>query len=188
MKKFLTLKNILLCSAAIFALVAFILSLTANVKYVTDDGYGEQFFNFIWGPKKLAEFGGGAFVEAPVPAEYLPMPVAALPLVGALLVILGAVAAVVVGLLVKKPFAKWIVLACGAVVILGGVFYFFFRHGAVAQIAKAMEMTEAKAQEQLALIGLKIKSAGAVVGGIFGILAGGSLVGAALVPEKQLLK
>ena len=185
MKKFLTLKNILLCSAALLALVAFILSFTANVKFVTSEGYGEQFYNFIWGPRKLAEFGGGEFAEAPIPAEFLPMPVAALPLVGALLVFLGAVGALVVALLVKKPFAKWIVLGCGALVVLGGVFFFFFKNGAIKQLAKLMELTEEEAKQAIANVGLKIKSAGAVVAGILGIIAGGACVASALLPEKK---
>ena len=185
MKKFLTLKNILLCSAALLALVAFILSFTAGVKYVDANGNGEKFFNFIWGPKRLAEFGGGAYIEANIPAQYLPMPVATLPLVGALLVFVGAAAAVVLNFLLKKPFTKWIVLGCGAVVILGGVFFFLIRDGAVKQIAKVMEVTEVQAQEFLAHYGLKIKSAGAVVGGILGILAGAACVASTFVPEKK---
>lgn len=188
MKKFLTLKNILLCSACIFALVAFILSFTANVKFVDAKGYGEMFFNFIWGPRKLAEFGNGYAGTAPIPAELLPMPVATLPLVGSLLVIIGAAGAVVVGLLVKKPFAKWVVLGCAATVLAGGVFFFLFKDGALAQLGKAMGVDKEGAQAIIDNFKLKIKSAGAVVGGIMGLLAGCSLCGAALVPEKQLIK
>ena len=188
MKKFLTLKNILLCSACIFALVAFILSFTADVKFVDAEGYGEMFFNFIWGPKKLAEFGNGQTQTAPIPAELLPMPVATLPLVGSLLVFIGAVAAVVVGLLVKKPWAKWVVLGCAVVVLVGGVFFFFIKDGALAQLAKAMRVDKEGAQAIIDYYKLKIKSAGAVVGGIMGILSACSLCGAAFVPEKQLLK
>ena len=69
--------------------------------------------------------------------------------------------------------------------ILGGVFFFLIRGGAVKQIAKVMEVTEVQAQEMLAHYGLKIKSAGAVVGGILGILAGAACVASSFVPEKK---
>ena len=185
MKKFLTLKNILLCSAALLALAAFILSFLVDVNFVTQGGDGARFFKFIWGPKRLAEFGEGEFHEADIPAALLPMPTATLPLVGALLVLIGTVAAVVVGLLVKKPFAKWIVLGCGALAVLGGVFFFFFKAGALAQFGKMMDITAEQAKQFLEAAGAKIKSAGAVVAGILGILAGGACAASALLPEKK---
>ena len=181
MKKFLTLKNILLCGACVFALVAFILSFTSGVLLKDGNGISAMFYNFIWGPKRFSEMGH----EAPIPAELLPMPVATLPLVGALLVIVGAVAAVVIGLLVKKPFAKWIVLACGALVLLGGVFFFLFKSGVTAQFAKIMGMTIEEAKQFIETDGIKFSSTGAVIGGILGILAGGLCVTSALLPEKK---
>ena len=181
MKKFLTLKNILLCGAAVFAIVAFILSFTAGVHFKDDEGNGAMFYNFIWGPKRFAEMG----YEAAIPSALLPMPVPTISIVGALLVIVGAAAAVVIGLLINKPIAKWVVLGCGAVAVVGGVFFFLFRSGAVAQFAKMIGVTIAQAEATIEAHSIKVTSAGAVVGGILGILAGGSCIASALLPEKK---
>ena len=181
MKKFLTLKNILLCGAAVFAIVAFVLSFTAGVHFKDDHGNDAMFFNFIWGPKR---FGEGGHTDV-IPSSLLPMPVATLPLVGALLVIVGAVAAVVIGLFLDKPIAKWVVLGCGALAIVGGVFFFLFRSAAIAQLAKIMGATIEQAESVVETQGIKVISAGAIVGGILGILAGGSCVASALLSEKK---
>ena len=181
MKKFLTLKNVLLCGAAVLALVAFILSFTAGVNFVDSDGNTAKFFNFIWGPKRFMEAG----YEADIPAALLPMPKATLPIVGSLLALVGVAAAVVVGLLVKKPFTKWLVVVCGALSVVGGVFFFLFNGTAVAQFAKMMGMTIEQAKQVIAAMGIKITSAGAVVAGILAILAGGLCATSALLPEKK---
>ena len=181
MKKFLTLKNLLLCGAAVLVIVAFVLSFTAGVHFKDSDGNHAQLFNFIWGPKRLAEAGH----EADIPAALLPMPKAVLPLVGSLLALVGVVAAVVIALLVKKPFAKWAVLACGVLAVVGGVFFFLFRGGAVEQFAKVMGMTVEQAEQMLEAMKIKVSSAGAVVAGILSILAGGLCATSALLPEKK---
>lgn len=181
MKKFLTLKNVLLCCAAVLALVAFILSFTASVNLKDGNGVDAALYNFIWGPKRFSEQGS----TTDIPSSMLPMPVAALPLVGALLVVVGVCAAVVSAFLVKKSFAKWIVVGCGALAVIGGVFFFFFRSGGVAQFAKLMGMSIEQAESAISAAGIKFSSAGAVVAGVLGILAGGSCIASQFLPEKK---
>ena len=181
MKKFLTLKNILLCGAAVFAIVAFVLSFTAGIHFKDNHGVEAMFYNFIWGPKRFSEMG----YSGDIPSSLLPMPKAVLPIVGALLVIVGTVAAVLIGLFLNKPIAKWVVLGCGAIAIIGGVFFFLFRSTAIAQFAKMIGATIEQAESVIETQGIKVISAGAVVGGILGILAGGSCVVSALLPEKK---
>ena len=181
MKKFLTLKNVLLCCAAVFAVVAFILSFTAGVHLKDGHGVDAMFYNFIWGPKRFSESG----VTADIPSNVLPMPVATLPLVGALLVIVGVCAAVVCAFLIKKPFVKWVVVGCGALAVVGGVFFFLFKSGGVAQFAKVMGLTIEQAESAIAAAGIKFSSAGAVVAGILGIFAGGSCIASQFLPEKK---
>ena len=181
MKKFLTLKNILFCCSVVFAIVALVLSFTASVRL--DDGHGNEavFHSFIWGPKRYT-IGG---TTSDIPSSMLPMPVATLPLIGALLVVVGVCAAVVSAFLVKKSFVKWIVVGCGALAVVGGVFFFFFRSGGVAQYAKLMGMSIEQAESAISANGIKFLSAGAVVAGVLGILAGGSCIASQFLPEKK---
>ena len=122
MKKFFTLKNILLCVAALFAVLAFVFSFLVNLK-LTGDSTSVTFHGIIWGCNKAVEtIGSVSHTDTYDPA----MHAAALPLVGAILVLVGGLAACLFGFVLKgKKWAKYAVIGSACLMVLGGVFFFF---------------------------------------------------------------
>ena len=180
MKKFLTFKNILICAALVLAVVAFVLSFVARFS-VTMYGQRGQMLNFVWGCNE-AIVGGHK--------EVLPNKagVSAILATGSLFILIGAIGAAVVGFFLKKPWAKWVVVGLAALVLVGGVFQFFY----VRSFANAMgKLAPAEYQKQAAEEYFKMfksgnpTSAGVIVEAILGILAGCALGAAALLPEKK---
>lgn len=185
MKKFLTLKNIILFGAAFVALLAFFLSFAVQAR-VTGTEHGHtmliKFVNSVWGSTEGRTYADGEFVMAMA----LKGGVYALVLVGFILVLVGAIGAVLVALLVKKPFAKWIILCCGVLVLLGGVFQFFGGNAAYSAYAKyaGCSFDEAKAYFESQNAKCNPGPLGIILG-ILSILAGGAFGVAALLPEKK---
>ena len=122
MKKFLTLKNILICAGALLLLVAFFLSFGAKATII-DGGHKMSYNNIIWGCKTFTTDGNQTTIKYILGADKLK--VMTLQLIGLILMLLGAIGAAVVALLVKKPFAKWIVVGLAAIALAGAVFQFF---------------------------------------------------------------
>lgn len=191
MKKFLTLRNIVLLGALVFGLLAFFLSFGASMT-VTMDGSRGTMKNIIWGCNLFVVEGHG---EVP-PFEFGP---SVLPMIGLILILVGTLAAVVVGLFLNKPFAKWIVL-CGAVVALAGSVMAFivvgpFARAYVDAVVKAGEMSLTPEQYNQLLEMMKTElnkgnpvAVIPVLSGIFGIIAAGACGVSQFLPEKQLAK
>ena len=192
MKKFLTLRNIVLCCGALFLLVAFILSFVASLK-LTNHGMVAEVKNIVWGANKvivdgqerpISEFAG---VDKVGPAV--------LPFIGALLVILAAVGAILVALLVKKPWAKWVVIGLAVLAIVGGVFQFFAYdqtiRASVNALAKEAGVTdkeqikEAIEQTKEIYNEFNPKTIVNVLMGVLGIVGGLAIGGSQFLPEKK---
>ena len=188
MKKFFTLKNILLLGAAFFGLLAFFLSFGASMK-VTMEGTRGELRHIIWGCDAAVYDG---HVEA-IPYKIGP---SVLPMVGLILILVGILAAVVVGLFLNKPFAKWIVVGCAVVALAGSIMAFIvigpFARAYVDAMIKAMGIQPTQAQYDQALAEVKTMFKNGdpvtvipVLSGIFGIIAAGAAGVSQFLPEKK---
>ena len=188
MKKFFTLKNILLLGAAFFGLLAFFLSFAARMT-VTMDGTRGQLLHIIWGCD-FAIFEGH---KEAVPYKFGP---AVLPMIGLILILVGVLAAVVVGLFLNKPFAKWIVVGCAVVALAGSIMAFIvvgpFARAYVDAMIKAtgMELTPEQYDQVLTMMKSEFNKGDPVyvvpvLSGIFGIIAAGAAGVSQFLPEKK---
>ena len=191
MKKFLTLRNIVLCGAVLFALVAFFVSFGANLTVTMDGGRG-KLLNIVWGCK-VAVFNGEREV---LPYDIGP---SVLPLVGLILVLVGGLGAAVVGLFIQKPWARFVVVGCAVIVLTGAIFQFFFVSAFARAFVDALVKTSGvnpspeEYNEILNVYKTQFQNGnpscpGAVLSAIFGIVAAGAAGASQFLPEKQLVK
>ena len=107
--------------------------------------------------------------------------------------VLAAIGAILFALLVKKPWAKWVIIALAVLAIAGAVFQFFvinqFLRAGVNAAVKEGLVSKDYAEQYFETLKADFKSGDAkapmsIVMGILGIL-GGSAVGASqFLPEK----
>ena len=184
-KKFLPLAGL------VFVAAAFVLSFFATLQII-NSGLHAEFKNIIWGVKEVQiETVVITMKEA---FGFENSGIAPLPFAGLVISLLGAIVAVIVALFVKKPFAKWIILACAIVILAGGIMLFFApsafaRNMAIrgcelrgitdkAEIQKQIEENIKDLHEQ------SPKAAIPVVMGVLGGLGGVATGAGALLPEK----
>ena len=192
MKKFLTLRNIVLCAGALLLLVAFFLSFGAKATGV-EMGMKSAYNNIIWGCDSLT-INGETHTLAEIMGFKAAKP-AALPLVGLILMLVAALGAVVVALFVKKPWAKWVVLALAVLAVAGAVFQFFamqgFCRGMVLAIAEKNGVTDKQAIEEAYNTYLQkmkdadVKFTMSTVMGVLGIVGGLAVGASQFLPEKK---
>lgn len=198
MKKFLTLRNIVLCSGALFLLVAFFISFAAKLS-LTLEGEQGSFNGIVWGCKTFT-IGGETMpiskADLQINGSIVP---SGLLLAGAILMFVGAAGAVVVALLLKKPWAKWVVLGCAAVALTGAIFQFFaldsFVRALVDTLVKESTEPVSKEQYEQALViykqmigGFAPKATVNVLMGVFGIVGSLAIGASRFIPEKELIK
>lgn len=170
MKKLFTLRNCLVCVAALFALLVFIFSFVTSVKgYNSNGDLTGTYFNAIWGSTRMEVAG----ISGPIPEAAQPGALA-LPIVGTFLVLAGGVCAVVVSFVAPKK--KVVLVVAAALLVVGAVLValtplFFFDNLAAVQ-AKAMGVDVATAKEAMRKAGGTLKAPLAVVSTILGVLGG----------------
>ena len=174
MKKFLTLRNIVLASGALLVVVGFILAYVAsfNIELM---GYPAEVKGFVFGGSAVVVEGQEYTVKDLLGAQ---PGILVAPFLGGLFMVLGAIGACVVGLFVKKPFAKFIVLGCAVLVLAGGIMQFFpvesFSASYSRAYAKEAGITdEAEIQQLINQMTESLKQLGAkaplsIVGGVLG--------------------
>ena len=193
MKKFFTLRNIVLLAGSFILVQFFFLSFAGKcVAYV--DGYKYSYNLIVWGSNSFTVEGHK------VPISDLGIGVdhfqpSALLLVGFILMLLAAIGAVLVALLVKKPFAKWIIVACAGVALIGAIFQFLakdsFARAYIGTMAKAAGMTDKEQiREAIAEFKGEMTKSGAkfvlnVLAGVFGIIGAGAIGVSQFLPEKK---
>ena len=196
MKKVLTLRNVIVWAGALLLLVAFFLSFGAKMSIIMD-GVQFSYNGIVWGSNSVT-MGG---VTVPVSKMEIGvdklLPSGAL-LVGVILMLVASIAAVVIGLLVKKPWAKWVVLGCAAVAITGAIMQFVakdsFAHAYVNTLMKAEGITDKAAiDEAFKQFRYSMDQYGAkvtlpIVSGVLGLIGALAIGGAQFLPEKELLK
>ena len=194
MKKFLTLRNVLILAGTLFALLVFVFSFLAVCKThgeLLGTKYVSRVYGVIWGAYKSKTVAGNDTTIHKFDDNY---PAAVLPLIGVILVLLGGLGACVVALLGEKLFKnemvrKIVLFACAGLMVLGGFFHFFINSafaGAMARKANSEHYTKQDALNYLkdghAAYGLVIFS------GILAMLGGAAVAASQFIPDKQLAK
>ena len=192
MKNKLTLRNALVCCAFLFALVVFVMSFLAAYRYTYTlmGDHDITIKGIIWGATgyKSITSGGGTTVisEGKYDKPYDP---AAMGLVGTLLVFVGALAALVVSLVLKESkVRKYVLIGCGALVVVGAVLTFFTVESFYASYAKANNSTVKDVKDMLANSEAKVHCALPIIMGILGVVSGGAIVCSQFIADKKLGK
>ena len=194
MKEKLTLRNVIVWGAAFLGLLFFFLSFAAKAQLYGEDG-GDKiayiFRNAIWSCNFLeAHLNGGYMVGNAIDGKPF-----VLPIIGIVLLLLAVLAAVAISFFVKdNKLSKILLIACGGLAIVGGVFIFFVGESALRSFVYLMEGEDGLAhiEEYRA----ELLKGGWHMGprflstliGIVAILAGGAFIAAPFLPEKKLAK
>ena len=188
MRKYLTLRNILLCSGAFIAFVFFFLSFAVKAEITsTEADFSYVFNNSVWGSTSVTTVaqGGNVTMTDPIPADQ--RAVSALPLLGFIFLLVGALGAPVCAFFINNEKARLVcILSCGFLAVLGGVFQFFGGDSALQQYAKSSGITPAQAQTLLEAFHAKTSpGAMGIVCGVFGIISGLTMGCSQFVPDKK---
>ena len=176
MKEKLTLRNILLCGAALAGILVFALSFLAKITFVYGDT-ATSYKNAIWG----CDMGLGGKLGPAV-----------LPMIGVILALVAGLCLCVMLLagdkLVKDAkVRRIIVLVAAGLLVVGGVLLFFTKQGVAAAYAKKVGggTTAKDIMDSWADMGMKVKTTVSVILGIGAILGGGLAAAAELLPAKK---
>lgn len=192
MKKVLTLRNIVVWAGALLLLVAFFMSFGAKMS-ANVDGYQYSYNGIVWGAKTVTMMGKTVPISS-MGEGINKLEPAALLLVGFILMLVAALAAVLIGLFVNKPWAKWVVLACAVVALAGAVMQFFakdsFANAYVNTIGKALGMSKEEIKEAIKEFRAQEDQFGAkfvinTVGGVLGLLGALAVGASQFLPEKK---
>ena len=203
MKKFVTLRNVIMGAAAFVALLFFFLSFAVNASGIADLGEGNMRITFkgvIWGSHTMVgtNLATGASNAVSI-KEMLGVSSTGLNLpvfFGILLPLLAAIAVGVCLFVVKnKKVFTYVVLGAALLFVAGGILQFFSVSGLRGAIADRL-VAELNYPRGIAIntaelftsaYNLKV-SALSVISGVFTILAGCGLVVSQVVEDKPLMK
>ncbi len=191
MKEKLNLRNAILWTVALAALIMFIASFGANATFkgmVGGDYFDATMSNVVWGSKYAVAWSHGM-----VTGEALKKAVVNVPgLIGALLLLLASGGIVAVTFLVKdEKMAKILTFVCGGAILVAGVLLFFvceapwyFLKESMAE--EGISITIASLKQAYA--GVKTASAYGIGGGIVAILLAGGVIASQLIKNIQFIK
>ena len=185
MKKFFTVRNILISAACFLGLLVFIFSFITAYRSTNGNDWS-QINGIIWGARTTVYSDGSSQTVAPEDATKA----LALPLIGALLAFIGGLCAFLVALFGNKLFknetvGKVVLFVAGGLMILGGVFTFFTQGAFESYLAKEAGITVEDYKKALELLGSKVSCGLPIVSGILAILGGGAVVVSQFIPEKK---
>ena len=203
MKKYLTLRNVIMASAAFIGLLVFFLSFAVNASGVTSLLGGSMrvtFKNIVWGSKVMVgtNLDTGETRSVPlfemfgISSTGLNLPV----FFGVLLPLIAVIALGVCFFVVKsKKVFTYVVFGAALFFVAGGILQFFSVSGLESALARQLyneggaTATEAKQAASLLVSGYNLKaSALSIISGILTILAGGALVTSQFIKDKELVK
>ena len=192
MKEKLTLRNAIIWTAALGALILFFCSFGASgsLKGMMEDVYCNfKVHNIIWGCKVVSGTAGGHPMS-----EILARSVANAPgIIGSILLFLASGGLVAITFLVKdEKLSKILIFVCAGVMLVAGVLLFFaveapwyaYKESLLEQTGIDMPIDVIKANHP----GFKSGSVFAVVGGIFAILFAGGAVASQFIADKKFIK
>ena len=196
MKKYLTLRNAVLCGAAVLVLAAFIMSFFVSLDAVAE-GIKGSYKHILWGCDKAVANGQVTPISEMSTINGDKLKAMGLPIAGLIMMVVGTVGAILVALFLKKPFAKYVVAGLGLVVLAGGIMQFWpvesFARAYVYSFKGIEEASQSNidyAIEQHILLFKEMNAHApiAVVMGIFGCLSGVVVAASQFLPEKELVK
>ena len=197
MKKYLTLKNCVLCFAGVLVLTTFILSFFVSINGALQEE--KCVFNHaLWGCDTITFAGKDHPIkQLQIFGDKNNLKMMGVAFAGLLMMVLGTIAAILVALFLKKPWAKYVVVGCAAVVLAGGIMQFFpLESFARSFVNSYYNISEASQSEVEAMVNDMIavfknhdgNAPVSVVMGVFGCLSAVGLGAVPFLPEKQLLK
>ena len=180
MKKFFTLRNVMLLCGALLLVAAFACSFA--VKGVLEgNGSHVELQGVLWGSKEAVN-GGVVY-----PIEQKDRYIATLPIIGYILAALGAILAAVFGLALKDEKARKIaVLASAVLALVGAVLSLITMEPATRAYAKTAHQTYEKVKQFFNEYHIVEKpSILNIVMGVLGIVGSLSIAASQFVPEKK---
>ena len=193
MKKGTLIRNIIVSVFIVeFCLGAFFLSFLSSLK-ISNGGDVIIFKNIVWGCTTLTANGQEAAFADFIGVQSSGF--AVVPGIGLLLILFASIAAALITWLVKKPFAKWIVVGLAAIILVGAIMQFFtydaFIRAFVNELAKQAGVYD-KATIEEAINSYKQSFAQfnpqtviATVTGVFGIVGALGVAVPNFIPEKK---
>ena len=185
MKKFLTLRNILICGGAFLAILVFIFSFVAAFRVTSSNGTWSEYQGIVWGARTIKFSDGSSETAAPQDA----IGAVVLPLIGAILFILAGLGSIVLVLFGDKFLSEQVkkigFIVCGGLLVLGGIFTFFTAEGFIANVAAKAGGTAQQVKDMWAALNAKTSCGLPIVSGILAILGGGAICASQFVPDKQ---
>lgn len=194
MKKFLTLRNVLLFGGALLAIIAFFVAFAAGLNGTLQGIGAIKTSGLIIGTRK-AIFDGETYSGREVEmlfGKYRP----GLSLAGIIIMLVSGLAAVVVALFVKKPWTKWVLVGLAGLMLMSAIFVFCLKNSEVAAMVDyVLDQGDGDRSQRQQYINEYYEifkdmhlNAGSWFTGIFGVLGTGAIAASQFVPEKQLLK
>ena len=191
MKEKLTLRNAILWTVSLVALILFFCSFAASARLrgtIEGDYIDMTCSTVVWGSRAILGTSDGHPI-----GEVIAKSVASIPgIIGALLLLLASGGLVVITLLLKnEKLAKALTFVCGGVMLVAGVLLFFVSE-APWYVLKEW-MNEEGDYVDIATLkkyyaGLKATSGYGIGGGIVTILLAAGVVATQFIPDKKFIK
>ncbi len=191
MKEKLNLRNAILWTVALAALIMFFASFGANATFkgvIEGDYIDATMMNVVWGSRVASAWTNGV----PMGQTLRKAVVNAPGLIGTLLLLLASGGIVAITFLVKdEKMAKILTFVCGGAILVAGVLLFFvceapwyFLKESLAEDGIATDIAIIKQQ----YAGFKTASAYGIGGGIVAILLAGGVIASQLIKNIQFIK
>ena len=191
MKEKLNLRNAILWTVALVALILFFASFGANATFkgaIEGEYFEATMTNAVWGSRYAVVWSKGMVTGAALKKVVVNVP----GLIGALLLLLASGGIVAVTFLVKdEKMAKILTFVCGGVILVAGVLLFFVCEAPWYFMKESM--TEEGIPIDMATLkqvyaGFKAASAYGIGGGIVAILLAGGVIASQLIKNIQFIK
>lgn len=185
MKDKLTLRNALICGAALLAILVFIFSFLASVRWI-NAAQDWSYQHIVWGCDEVLNNATGKVTKLSAEGKF---GASGLAVVGTIIVLIGGIGAVVVALVLKDEKIRKICLFVAAgLLVLGGIFSFFAIEGFYSEYAKQWGMTVEQLKKNIQNTNSEIRCALPIISGILAILAGGLVCASQFIADKKLVK